>query len=123
MSKLDERDSWLKSIADVILGKSIEKMNDEDEALLMDNTRKIFSNLDNLLELHSLANENVNNEIVQFQLTDVSGKTIKQNIVLNSSEEKKVSELQKDLAKVLSKNDKLSAAAVIRYLKTLHDES
>ena len=75
------------------------------------------------MELHSLANENVNNEIVQFQLTDVSGKTIKQNIVLNSSEEKKVSELQKDLAKVLSKNDKLSAAAVIRYLKTLHDES
>ena len=122
MSKLDERDSWLKSIADVILGKSIEKMTDEDEALLMDNTRKVLSNLDNLLELHSLANETVNNEIVQFQLTDISGRTIKQNIVLSASEEKKVSKLQKDLAKVLSKNDKLSAAAIIRYLKTLHDE-
>jgi hypothetical protein len=97
-------------------------MTDEDEALLMDNTRKVLSNLDNLLELHSLANETVNNEIVQFQLTDISGRTIKQNIVLSASEEKKVSKLQKDLAKVLSKNDKLSAAAIIRYLKNLHDE-
>ena len=123
MSKLDERDSWLKSIADVILGKSIEKMNDEDEALLMDNTRKVFSSLDNLLELHSLADDNVNNEVVQFQLTDVSGKTVKQNIVLSSSDEKHVSKLQKDLTKVLSKNDKLSTAAIIRYLKNLHYES
>ena len=122
MSKLDERDSWLKSIADVILGKSVEKMNDEDEALLMDNTRKVFSNLDNLLELHSLADD-VDNEVVQFQFTDVSGKTVKQNIVLSPSDEKYVSKLQEDLAKVLSKNEKLSAAAIIRYLKNLHDES
>ena len=122
MSKLDERDSWLKSIADVILGKSVEKMNDEDEALLMDNTRKVFSNLDNLLELHSLADD-ADNEVVQFQFTDVSGKTVKQNIVLSPSDEKYVSKLQEDLAKVLSKNEKLSAAAIIRYLKNLHDES
>ena len=97
-------------------------MTDEDEALLMDNTRKVLSNLDNLLELHSLADETVDNEVVQFQLTDVSGRTVKQNIVLSASDEKYVSKLQEDLAKVLSKNDKLSAAAIIRYLKTLHDE-
>jgi hypothetical protein len=97
-------------------------MNDEDEALLMDNTRKVFSNLDNLLELHSLADD-ADNEVVQFQFTDVSGKTVKQNIVLSPSDEKYVSKLQEDLAKVLSKNEKLSAAAIIRYLKNLHDES
>ena len=67
--------------------------------------------------------DDVDNEVVQFQFTDVSGKTVKQNIVLSPSDEKYVSKLQEDLAKVLSKNEKLSAAAIIRYLKNLHDES
>ena len=119
MSKLDDRDSWLKSLGDVILGKGLDKMRDKEEALLMDNTAQTLHDLENLIEIHQLKEERKDDKIVQFQLTKVSGEKRVENIVISAGNEKALKKLEMELSKILKGNKKLGKAALINLLQKI----
>lgn len=117
MSKLDDRDSWLKSVADQLLGKSIDKMNDQDERILMESFREAFTNLDRVLEVHEYLDKE-ENEAYTIDLTDKSGNIYHEKVSLNPENQKKVSELYDQINALLNKKDKLlNKAALVRLLK------
>src|SRR5690606_25267329 len=117
MSKLDDRDSWLKSLADQLLGKSIEQTNDQEEIILLDSFKEAFSNLDRALEVHEFL-EQEENEAYTFDLIDKTGKVFHDKVSLNTDEQKKVGELYGQLTTLIKSNDKLlNKAALIRLLK------
>lgn len=116
-SKLDDRDSWLKSLADVILNKGLNKIKDEEEALLLDNTSKMLTNLENLVELHKLKEDHKENDIIQFQLTQTDGKTQVENVVISPNDQKELVFLEKEIEILLKKNKNLRKAALIRLLQ------
>ncbi len=118
-SKLDDRDSWLKSLADVILGKPLQKIHDEEEVLLTDNTIKLLGDLENLVELHQLKDERHEEEIVQLRLTEVSGESKKENIIIDPNKEKELGVLEEQLMRLVEGDKKLGKAAMVRLLKRL----
>lgn len=117
MSKLDDRDSWLKSLGDVVLGKGINRMKDEEEVLLLDNTSQILKNLENLVEIHQLKEERRQDDIIQVQLTNVDGKRQVENVIISQDDQKELISLEKDLEALLKNNKKLRTAALIRLLQ------
>lgn len=117
LSKLDDRDSWLKSLGDVILNKSLNKLKDEEEALLLDNTSKMLTNLENLVELHKLKEDRKEDDIIQFQLTQTDGKTQIENIIITQNDQKELVPLEKEIEALLKKNKNLRKAALIRLLQ------
>jgi hypothetical protein len=117
MSKLDDRDSWLKSLADQLLGKSIEQLNDQEEAILLDSFKEAFANLDRVKEVHEFL-EKEENEAYTFDLIDKTGKVLHDKISLNSEDQKNVGKLYDQLSTLLNKNEKLlNKAALIKLLK------
>ncbi len=119
MSKLDDRDSWLKSLADVILGKPLQKILDDEEVLLSDNTIKMLEGLESLVELHQLKEERKEEDIIQLQLTEVSGEKRIENIIIKPETETELSELEEQLSELIKKNKNLGKAALVRLLKKL----
>lgn len=117
MSKLDDRDSWLKSLADQLLGKSIEQITDQEEMILLDSFKEAFSNLDRVLEVHEFL-EQEENEAYTFDLIDKTGKVLHGKVKLTTDEQKKVGELYEQLNTLIKSNDKLlNKAVLVRLLK------
>jgi hypothetical protein len=117
MSKLDDRDSWLKSLADQLLGKSIEQINDQEEIILLNSFKEALANLDRVLEIHEFL-EQEENEAYTFDLIDKTGKVFHDKVSVNPDEQRKVSELYDQLNTLIKSNDKLlNKAALVRLLK------
>lgn len=116
-SKLDDRASWLKSLGDTILTKGINQIRDEEEILLLDNTAKILTNLENLVELHKLKEDRKEDEILQFQITQTDGKTHVENLIISQNDQKELVSLEKELEALLGKNKSLRKAALVRLLQ------
>jgi len=82
ISSLDDRASWLKSVADAVLGKSIDKMIDEEEVLLMNNLQEFILGLIKASELHEFA-PNDNRSMVSIQMIGVSGAILDDKIIIS----------------------------------------
>jgi hypothetical protein len=99
-SPLDDRASWLKSIADVALGKSIEKMIDEEETLLMNNIKSFISSLIKASEIHEF-NKLSNDKLVSFEFVSETGDLIKNKIIIDSKVNGSYSNIKKELKEKL----------------------
>ncbi len=55
LSALEERNSWLESIVQAVVGKNMRQMRDEDELVVYDKLRDGLYALDNLCELSAIA--------------------------------------------------------------------
>ncbi len=75
-SNLEDRDSFLMSIGQALLGKSLNKIKDSDEKLLKEKLILISKELDNLVDLNKISS-NDNEEVFKLDLTTKSkgGKT------------------------------------------------
>jgi hypothetical protein len=103
-SPLDDRISWLKSVADVALGKSIDKMIDEEETLLMNNIKEFILGLIKASNIHEFNSKN-NNKLVLFEFLDESGKIVPEKIIIESKNNTKYKTIKDDLLKSLGNLD------------------
>lgn len=99
-SPLDDRASWLKSIADVALNKSIESMIDEEEILLMNNIKAFISGLIKAADIHAF-NKLSEDKLVSFEFVSESGDLVKERIVIDSKVNGKYSGVKNQLTEKL----------------------
>lgn len=99
-SPLDDRVSWLKSIADVALNKSIEKMIDEEEILLMNNIKAFISGLIKAADIHEF-NKLSGDKLVSFEFVSESGDLVKEKIVIDTRVNGKYSGVKNELTEKL----------------------
>lgn len=115
---LENRNIWLKSISDEILGKKVETIQDEEESLLMANLRSMIYNLERLIPIHKLKAEKNDEEIVRIDIIDEEGKSNDSLISIKSKDLKAVQQIEKDLTLLLKEKDnQLSLAALYKVLK------
>jgi hypothetical protein len=81
VSPLDDRASWLKSVADAALGNSIDKMIDEEEVLLVANLEEFLLGLIRASDLHEFP-LNENTKMISIQLVGSSGTMIDDKIII-----------------------------------------
>lgn len=99
-SPLDDRASWLKSVADVALNKSIDKMSDEEETLLMNNIKTFISGLIKAADIHEF-NKFSEDKLVSFEFVTESGDLIKERIVLEAKENSSFTKTKQDFSQKL----------------------
>ncbi|WP_282018189.1 hypothetical protein [Salegentibacter mishustinae] len=97
ISPLDDRVSWIKSVADVALGKSIEDLIDEDEPLLISTIEDLTDGLLKANEIHSFNKSSTQEKLLSFRFYNESGETIEERFIINKKE--KDSNLLSDIKK------------------------
>jgi hypothetical protein len=102
-SELEDKNSWVKSIAQSVLERSIENMQDEEEDILM---KKIEENISILIESSKVIKQNANDKLVFFNIIDEDGKSLPKTIIVNSSNEKKYFNSKKKIEESINKLEK-----------------
>jgi hypothetical protein len=68
-SPLNDRDSWLASIGQTLIGKPLTSIDDKDENILKDSIKHIVKELDNLCELENLNFDTDKEEVFKLDFT------------------------------------------------------
>jgi hypothetical protein len=93
-SPLDDRTSYIKSLADVAINKRIEDIYDEEIQLLNSNIEEYSKGLINTIEIHKFNAKSKNSKMISFSLTDEKGHSINSKIII-SDDQKNSLKLQK----------------------------
>ena len=100
ISPLDDRASWLKSVADAALGKSIDKMIDEEEVLLVTNLEEFLLGLIRASDLHEFSIKE-NTKMVSIQLFGSTGTMINDKIIISNEYNKEFESVRMQLKEKL----------------------
>ena len=117
MSKLDDREAWLKSVADVIIGKNIEQLLDEEEAVLANNTEHLLKDLESLVELHSLKQERAKDEIYRLEILQADGSKQPTQIILAEKDKAQIEASVVELEKRLTEDKEINKAVLLKLIK------
>ena len=117
---LDDRQSWISSIATAILNKSLEQFTDEDESIFQNLFPKRIHELDNLSEISSKDVDEAKEEVFKLELTSLVKGVQKNLIRLPKSKLKSAEEKKHKIQEVLNGNDKQMNIAIL--IKLLQQE-
>jgi len=105
VSNLDDRMSWIKSVADVAIGKSIEDMIDEDEIILMENLEDLSLGLVNASKIHEFNASSKNEKLYSIRFYGADGEHVDDKLIIDNkrsanyeSTKNEVNESIKDLS-------------------------
>ena len=79
-SPLDQRNAWLSSVAQAVIGKTLEQFNDEDELHLFDRFIQMIHELDNLNQIAEKDIDLDNEDVLRLEITVPGQKTNQQLI-------------------------------------------
>lgn len=113
-SPLDDRKSWINSIAQAVMHKTLDNFQDEDEDMFKDRLLFLIQEMDNLAEI----NENVadHEDVIKLDLTTHEGLT-KQIIHLPKSKNGEVKRKALEIRKLLGKDKRINLAIIAALLK------
>lgn len=118
-SPLDDRKSWLNSIAQAVNGKTLELFTDDDEILLYERFRAMIMELDSLTNISKVDIDDNNEEVIGVKI-DTFFSTINPKIVrMPKSKSQEVEHLKSLLKKRLGSDKTANIAAVLNLLKEL----
>ena len=122
VSDLDDA-SYFGSLAQSLIGKSINKLTDEDEPKLYKAFSSQLRELDNVTDISAKAHQGIDaDELLVVDLQDVSSGRYRQVLHLSSKRTKKVQRQKDKLLATLGKNKEVSIGAVAQLLKDLLNE-
>jgi hypothetical protein len=120
VSPLDVKKAYWESLSDVILGKKLDKINDEEVVVLLDRLKDMLSKLDDLAPLHALSNDKGGKAYYQMTIVDASGNgSFKKNILLDEKKRVKANELNKKIQSLLSSDSDLNKMVLLELLQNL----
>jgi hypothetical protein len=118
-SELDDRKSWLSSVAQPCIGKSLSSISDEEEIVLFEKIKDIIYELDNLTEI---SKENVNEEVEEVLKLEITSFVQGLNKNMLRIPKGKSQEVEVQIQKIktnLSKDKKMNIAALTKLLQEL----
>lgn len=119
MSELDIRNAWINSICQVVIGKSLEMISDEEEKVLYENLRDTINELDNLCTLATDDVDPEKEDLFKLEITSFIKGLQKQTLRLPKGKLEKLNALEAEIKEKLS-NDKTTNIALL--LKLLQDQ-
>ncbi|SHI43398.1 hypothetical protein SAMN02745146_0865 [Hymenobacter daecheongensis DSM 21074] len=117
MSKLDDREAWLNSIANSLLGKSLQNFEDKDELVFQHHFQKHVAELDNLSELSSMVIDADKEEVFRLGISTFGDKEQARIIRRPKQLSVKDAELEADIRKLLGDDKQRSLIVLARLLK------
>lgn len=104
-SPLPDRMSWIKSVADVALGKGIEEMLDEDENLLMATLKDLALGLIKATEIQRYNSHSKNGKLYSIRFFGETGEHIDDTLVVNSKPTKEFNDIKNSISESINRLD------------------
>ncbi len=117
-SELDDRKAWLNSLAQAIIGTTLEKLKDEDEPLLYDKLKNYVLELDTLTNLSQQGFDEEKESALGLEITTFEA--VERKMVRFPKKKKaEISRIEEEIRTRLSKDKTLNIAALANVLKDL----
>lgn len=118
-SELDDRNAWLSSLAQAVIGKQLDTIKDEEEVLLYDKYKSLIHELDSLTNI-SASDINLDAENIIGVELNLFGEGLTKGIVrLPNNKMKEISEIENTIKSKLSDDNAVNLAALSKVLKEL----
>lgn len=116
-SPLEDKNAWLNSLVQVCLGKTLDKLTDEEEAKLYTVFTDTIAELDNLYEISRKDFDENKEDIFKIEITSfVDG--LKKNLVrLPKEKTKEISEKEGELKKLLVEDSRINITVLANLLQ------
>ena len=117
MSKIDEQEHYVISIADGIIGKDIHKLTDDEEPVLLDRLPEALHDLERLIPLQELQEERKEDEVFYYELHKTQKEPIKEKVTLSKKDLQKAGEVEKEIIAILEKHKGISKAVLLKIIQ------
>ena len=117
MSELDIRNAWISSICQVLIGKSLDTISDEDEKILYENFRDMINELDNLCNLAKFDVDFDKEEVLKLEVTSFMKGLQKHTIRYPKGKTNEIRELEADIKSRLSSDRNVNIALLLDLLQ------
>lgn len=104
VSPIDDRESWLKSIADIALGKPINNMIDAEELILMNNLSLYARKLFEVSSLHEFKSSE-NRQMVSLTILNSEGNQMETKLIIDHKIEKEIETTKLDVVSLINHLD------------------
>jgi len=121
-SNLPDRNSYLMSLGQAIIGKRLDQIKDNDEQVFLHKFQKIAEELDNLSDLHQIEKEE-GEKVIKLQLTNLEDGSKEKIVRLTQRDAKEVEHLSKEFLSVLDKQKKLKLPILLSLLSNELNEN
>jgi len=118
-SEIDDKKSWLNSIAQAVIGKSLEVLKDEEEILLYDKFKTLIHELDNLTNISKIDLDEEHEDAFEIEVSSFTEGINKSLIRLPKTKKKQVSKIEDLIKSKLSTDKSINIAALASILKEL----
>ena len=116
-SQLDDRKAWLNSIAQAVIGKTLETIKDEDEIMLFDKFKGLTLELDTLCNISNVDIDNEKEEVIGFEMSSFVEGIQKRIVRLPKNKIQEVDKIALSIKKLMSNDKSLNIAALVNILK------
>jgi hypothetical protein len=121
-SNLDDRNSYLMSLSQSLLGKPLNQIKDNDESILFQRMKSIVNELDNLIDLNKVES-NENELLIKLELTTKLDGGKEQIIRVPKNKKEVLDKYIAKISNVLDKNEKLKLPILVSLLKKELDKN
>ena len=105
VSPLDDRISWVKSVADVALGKGLEELLDEEEPLLISTIKNLSLGLIKASEIRNFNKNSNQGTLYSIRFFGETGEFVDDKLVVNTNTSKEFKLIKKNISETISKLD------------------
>ena len=118
-SQIDDRNAWLSSIAQAVIGKALDTIRDEDEVVLYDNFKSLIRDLDSLSSISKIDIDDEKEDVVGIELSSFVDGIKKSLIRLPKTKSKDIRTIEDSIRSHLSNEKSLNIAALANVLMGL----
>lgn len=116
-SQLDDRISWLSSMANALLGKNLENISDDEEKILGSKLSYMFKEFDNLTDFANLKINITKEEAIRFEITPINDKPINKVVRIPKNKSGRNKALEEEIRKKLIKDKSVNQMILLKLLK------
>lgn len=118
-SQIEDKKAWLSSLAQSLIGRTLEKFKDEDELMLYDKFAEMILSLDSLNRISKTKFDEDKEIALDVQINSFGEEMANKVIRLPKSKSKQVEKLEEKIKELLSKDKSIDLAAITAVLKDL----
>ena len=118
-SQLDDRNAWLNSMAQAVVGKPLTALRDADEAQLYDRFRRLMRELDNLTNLTDLAIDTEREDVFSLKIGSLVDGISEDLVRMPKSKQVEADRVAVGIRKQLGNDSIVNIAALTNILKEL----
>ncbi len=118
-SLIEDKQPWLNSISQAIIGTTLDRISDEDELKLFDKFKMMILELDGLTQISNSKLSSDKEELMSLEINSFGTGSNKKTIRIPKNKSSEVVEIEEKLRKTLSKDASIDITALANLLKEL----